>query len=141
MALTKRSGSEEWPAWFGRWMDWPESFRDMLESASLKVEEYEDQGDLVVRAEMPGIDPERDVDISVTDHTLQIRAERRETKTDERKGYRSEFRYGSFSRTVRLPSGASADDIQAKYTDGILEVRVPIDKTTAESKKIPIARS
>ena len=91
---------------------------------------------------MPGIDPDKDVQISVTDHTLHLRAERREeTKTEEKGTYRSEFRYGSFARTVPLPVGATDKDVKATYKDGILEVRIPIDRGEAESKKIPIQRT
>lgn len=144
MALVKRTRDElDWPAWFGRRLfDWPETWRDALDEASLKVEEFEDGNQLVVRAEVPGIDPDKDVEITISDHTLNLRAERRtETTTDDKKGYRSEFRYGSFARSVRLPAGASAADVKATYADGILEVRIPIDSAEAEARKIPIARS
>lgn len=52
----------------------------------------------------------------------------------------SEFHYGSFTRTLQLPAGATDDDVQATYADGILEVRVPIDTAEAEKKKIPVQR-
>jgi HSP20 family protein len=146
MALVKRTRDElDWPTWFGqRLVDWPDSWRDALEHATLKVEEYQDGTQLVVRAEMPGIDPDKDVEITMSDHTLHLRAERRsETRTDDKdkKRYRSEFRYGSFARSVRLPAGASTSDVKATYTDGILEVRIPMDTAEAEAHKIPIARS
>jgi hypothetical protein len=53
---------------------------------------------------------------------------------------RSEFHYGSFSRRVTLPKGAREDQLTATYRDGILEIRVPIEAATAESRSIPIAR-
>ena len=107
----------------------------------LRVEEFTEGNQAVVRVEMPGIDPDKDVEISVTDHTLRLHAERREEKKTEEKGsYRSEFRYGSFTRTVSLPAGATEKDVKATYKDGILEVRVPIDDEAAESKKIPVQR-
>jgi HSP20 family protein len=140
MALVKRSRDVEWPEWFGRaFSDWPTPWREFDDA--IKVEEFEDDGNLVVRAEMPGIDPDEDVEITVADGTLALRAERRsETKSEEKKGFRSEFRYGSFSRVVQLPAGATEDDVKATYTDGILEVRIPIDSAAAETKRIPIAR-
>lgn len=144
MTLVQRTRDElDWPAWFGRrLLDWPDTLRGALEDASLKVEEFEDDGKLVVRAEMPGIDPDEDVEISMSDHTLHLRAERHSaTRTDDKKGYRSEFRYGSFARSVRLPAGASASDVKATYADGILEVRIPIDTEDAQAHKIPVARS
>ncbi len=73
---------------------------------------------------------------------LQLRAERREEKKEEiRAGYRSEFRYGAFRWIVPLPAGASEQDITASYTDGILEVRVPLGGQQPPAKKIPIRRS
>ncbi len=145
MTLMKHTRDDlDWPTFFDRpFFDWPESWKAMLSSdAALKVEEFEDDGNLVVRAEMPGIDPDEDVEITVSDHTLHLRAERRsETKTEDKKGFRSEFQYGSFARSVRLPVGATEADVKATYTDGILEVRIPIDVAEAETKKIPVARS
>ena len=143
MALMKRTRDElDWPTWFGRrLMDWPESWKEMMDEASLKVEEFEDDGKLVVRAEMPGIDPDEDVEITVVEGTLHLRAERRtESKSEDKKGYRSEFRYGSFSRTLPLPAGATEDDVTATYNDGILEVRIPIDTEEAAARKIPVTR-
>lgn len=143
MALMKRTGDDlEWPNWFGRrLLDWPDTWKEMMEDATLKVEEFEDDGELVVRAEMPGIDPDEDVELTVSDHVLHLRAERRsESKTEDKKSFRSEFRYGSFSRRVQLPAGATEDDVKASYSDGILEVRIPIDRTEAEKRKIPVER-
>lgn len=143
MTLIKRTIDElDWPNWFGRRpFDWPELWAGTADEASIKVEEFEEDGKLVVRAEMPGIDPDKDVELTVSDHTLRLRAERRtETKTEDKKGYRSEFRYGSFARAVPLPTAATEADVKATYADGILEVRIPIDTTEAEAKKIAITR-
>lgn len=144
MTLVKRLRDDiDAPAWFGlRLPDWPDWWRDVVDEAGIKVEEFEEDGHLVVRAELPGIDPDTDVEITMSDHTLHLRAERRsETRSDDKKAFRSEFRYGSFSRSIRLPAGASADDVAATYDNGILEVRVPIDKAEAEAHKIPISRA
>ena len=54
--------------------------------------------------------------------------------------FRSEFHYGSFERSVALPAGAQSDDVTATYTDGILEVRVPVDTKTDAIKKVPVER-
>lgn len=144
MALMRRTRSEpDWPMVFGtrRLFDWPESWAELMGAEpEIKVEEFKADGQLVVRAEMPGIDPDNDVEITVVDDVLHLRAERRaESKTEDTSGYHSEFHYGSFSRTLRLPAGASEADIEASYTDGILEVRIPIDGTAAEAKRIPIS--
>ncbi len=123
--------------------DWPMRLtRQFMEDSTLKVEEYEDDGELVVRAEMPGIDPDEDVEITVADHRLHLRAERRtETTTEDKKGFRSEFHYGSFERSIRLPVGATENDVTATYHDGILEVRIPVDAGGVATKRIPVARS
>lgn len=131
-----------WPSWFDRpFLDLP-LWKDLMGDSTLKVEEYESDGTMIVRAEMPGLDPEKDVEITVADGRLHVQAERRsETTTDDKKGYHSEFRYGMFERTLRLPPGATEKDITATYTDGILEVTIPIDVTEMEAKKIPISKA
>jgi HSP20 family protein len=132
---------DRWFADFPRLRSWPE-LRGSFEGLDpLRVEEFTEGDHLVVRAEMPGIDPDKDVQINVTDHTLQLRAERRQESTTEEKGaYRSEFHYGSFARTLPLPVGATDEDVEATYKDGILEVRIPVDRKEAEAKKVPIQR-
>jgi HSP20 family protein len=138
------------PDWFDRWLgdwSWPRFWPDVRRafpegSEMLRVEEFTDDDGLVVRAEMPGIDPEKDVEIQVRDHVLRLRAERRqESKVEDKGGYRSEFHYGSFVRSVPLPAGATAKDVKATYTDGILEVRIPVDTKAAQATKIPIQRT
>lgn len=109
----------------------------------LRVEEFVDGNEHVIRAELPGIDPAKDVEISVADGVLTIRAEREE-KTEHKKkdSYRSEFRYGSFTRSVTLPAGATDADVSATYADGVLEVRVPLGEAPRpEPKKIPVTRA
>lgn len=117
---------------------------DLPMTPSIKVEQYLDGDTLVVRAEVPGIDPDKDVDVSVSEGMLNIRAEREEKSEHKTKsGYRSEFRYGSFQRSIALPPGAKEEDITAGYKDGVLEVRAPAPATRAESttKKIPVEHS
>jgi HSP20 family protein len=130
-----------------RWTgaDITEPFRRFLEGDTgswLRVEEYRDAGSMVVKAEVPGIDPDRDVDITLVGDELRIDV-RHEEKSEhkDKRGYRSEFRYGTFSRTVRLPAAIDEKDIRASYTHGILEVRIPVpEQSGTESRKIPISR-
>jgi HSP20 family protein len=124
--------------WLGlRWPDWMAPFTE----ATMRLEEFNEEGTHVVRVEMPGIDPDKDVDLTVENGMLSIRAERREEhRTEDKHRYRSEFTYGAFSRTVRLPVGATEQDVKASYADGILEIRFPIDDQKAEARKIPIDR-
>lgn len=93
----------------------------------------------MLRAELPGIDPEKDVEIALRDGMLSIKAERREEK---REGRRSEFHYGTFTRTMRLPAGAVESDVKATYHDGILEVSVPLaEEKMPEPKRIPVVKA
>jgi HSP20 family protein len=107
-----------------------------LTMSSIRVEQFLDGNTLVVRAEVPGIDPEKDVDVSVADGVLHIKAEREEQSEQKSKtGYRSEFRYGSFTRTIALPPGAREEDVTASYKDGVLEVRAPAPEQAPASGK------
>lgn len=130
--------TERWPErWFDRWFDGDPS----LEGTMIHVEEFVEDGTFVMRAELPGIDPDRDVEITVTDDQVRLRAERRiEERHEGREGYRSEFRYGSLRRTIPLPVGAQADQVHATYRDGILEVRLPMGAVEVEGHKVPISR-
>ncbi len=133
--------------WFDRWPDvfarrWPEAFRGlpMLDDA-FRLEQFtEDDGTFVLRAELPGVDPDDGLEITVDDGRLVIAAEREERSEDRDKGaYRSEFRYGSFQRSIRLPSGADEDAIEATFAQGILEIRVPRNDDASPARTIPIA--
>ena len=132
----------EWPEWFGRRFEdwWPERMVDVF-GKGVRVEEFAEDGTLVVRIELPGIDPERDVEISVHDGVLHVKGERTEREEETKKTYyRSEFQYGMFERTVPLPAGATEKDVKATYKDGVLEVRVPMAKAEKEAAKVPVQR-
>ncbi len=78
---------------------------------------------------------DNDLEITVHNGLLTIEAERKEEETE---GGRSEFRYGSFARTVALPSGAREDGIDAEYDNGILTVRVPLSKPEDKRRQIRV---
>jgi HSP20 family protein len=121
--------------------EWFESFpallhwRSMPELHPLRLEEYVEDGKYVIRAELPGIDPEKDVEITVGEGILTIGAERSEEKVEKN---RSEFRYGSFRRAVRLPMGAKEDEITAAYRNGILTVTVALGEEKQSSRRIAV---
>lgn len=104
----------------------------------VRIEDFIDEGTYVLRAEMPGIDPDKDVQIDIAGDVLTISGERQEEKQDR---HRHEFHYGAFSRSVHLPPNARVDDVTAAYTDGVLELRVPMDGAAPEAKKVPIQRA
>jgi HSP20 family protein len=126
--------------------DWPELFRRFFDTdwdaGWLRVEEFRDGDDLVVRADLPGIDPDKDVELSVADGVLHIRAHREQKSEHKDKDtYRSEFQYGSFTRAISLPAGADGSQVKASYRDGVLEIRVPMpSEAKVEATKIPISR-
>jgi HSP20 family protein len=128
------------PGWWSRFDEW---FRDADGRQLIPVEEFEQDGNLVVRAEMPGIDPDKDVEVSVADGMLTIRAERsQEEETSKRHFHRKEMRYGGFTRTLALPEGVKESDISASYRDGILEIVAPLPPAPkSEAKRVPITRS
>jgi HSP20 family protein len=121
---------------------WPVALPRWLEAGDLiRVEEYREDGTLVVRADLPGIDPGQDVELTVAGGMLRIEAERRQEEEREEKGYlRREVRYGSLSRSLPLPEGVTEADITAVYTDGVLEIRIP-EPRHEQVKKIAISKS
>ncbi len=115
------------PDWLPQWMfSIPDVWSAFGVEHTLRIEERRDGDDLVIRAELPGIDPDEDVEITVDDGVLCIRGERRLHREDaDQDGFRSELTYGSFVRRLPVPRATTEDDVTATYDDGILEVRVP----------------
>ena len=115
---------------------------DLEQSGWLKLEEYREEGTLVLRTEVPGVDPAKDLEVTVTDGLLHVHAQREEKlERKSQQDYRSEFRYGELTRTVRLPEGVSGDDVKATYEDGVLEIRIPVPaEKEPEAKKIPVTK-
>ncbi|ALE81331.1 Hsp20/alpha crystallin family protein [Pseudonocardia alni] len=114
----------------------------LREEAAIRVDEFVEDGALVVRAELPGVDPAADVSVTVADGLLTVRAERGGEEERSEDGYRRrELWRGTMSRVLQLPEGVVADDIAASYTDGILEIRVPMPEppAPAEATMIPIS--
>ena len=107
--------------------------RPVFDTRVMRLEDELDDGRYVVRAEMPGIDPAKDVEITVRDGQLTIKAERSEKKNFDG---RSEFSYGSFVRTAALPAGADDEDIDATYDKGILTVSVGISESKPAERRV-----
>jgi HSP20 family protein len=100
------------------------------------IDVVRDNGNLVLRADVPGIKPE-EVKIEIEDDVLTVSGEHEETTEEKEKDYvRRERHFGSFSRSIALPPGVEVDKIKAKTTDGVLEVTIPLPK---ESKKQTVA--
>ena len=95
--------------------------------------------DIIVRAELPGIDPEA-VDIEVTDGVLTIKGERTAEEEREGEGWLiRESSFGTFERSMVLPEGVDPGSISAEYTDGILEVHVPKALEAAKPKTTKVS--
>lgn len=121
---------------FRRTLGWPARPPGQVWSPAL--ESFARGDDLIVKLEVPGIEPEK-VEISIKDHTLRIRGERRQAETiDDKDYYAEEFAYGSFERTLTLPREAKVEDVKATYDQGVLEVIVPQGAAVTEARKVPI---
>ncbi|MGW6268421.1 MULTISPECIES: Hsp20/alpha crystallin family protein [unclassified Streptomyces] len=101
----------------------------------IRIEESLTDGTYSLRAELPGMDAAKHIDITVADGVLTLRAERAAVTPDK---HHSEFRYGTFARAVRLPAGARGDEASADYKDGILTVTVPVPEGKTASRAIPV---
>ncbi len=98
----------------------------------------QEDGDIVVRAELPGVKQE-DVDITFHNGVLTITGERKAEEQKEGSGYYvRERRYGSFRRSMTLPQGTDESNISARFEDGVLEVRVAGAAAVQEPKRIQI---
>jgi HSP20 family protein len=102
-----------------------------------RMDVFEKNGDLVVKAELPGMAKD-DIHVSVDDGALVIQGERKsESEVKDEAYYRIERSYGAFYRRLPLPPSVKPEAITAEYKDGVLEVHVP-KPAEAESKAKPI---
>jgi HSP20 family protein len=101
------------------------------------VDVAETESDIIVKAEIPGIDP-KDVDISITGDTLTLKGEKKEEKENTGKCYhRVESSYGSFNRVITLPASVDVDKVTAEGKNGLLEITLP-KKEESKAKKINV---
>ncbi|MFE3181762.1 Hsp20/alpha crystallin family protein [Streptomyces violascens] len=134
--------SERLPAWPLQLSDlfgWAEGGPPSVPGLhGIRIEENMTEGAYTLRAELPGIDPDHDVELTVAEGVLTLRAERRTELSDK---HHTEFRYGTFARSVRLPAGARGDEATAEYKDGVLTVRIPVPEPKASTRTITVQRS
>lgn len=126
---------------FGRRMRlrWPARFfgSDEMEVLAPTVDVYEEKDEIVVKAELPGIDKDN-VKVNLTDHMLTIKGEKKkEEEVNKENYYRCERSCGSFVRAVELPSEVHADRVKASFKNGVLEVRMPKTEQ-AKAKEIKV---
>ncbi|MDA8090025.1 MAG: Hsp20/alpha crystallin family protein [Nitrospiraceae bacterium] len=118
---------------------WPAKRMFELEEPAPSVDIFEEGGDIVLKAELPGIS-KQDISVNLADHTITISGEKKkEEKVEEKDFYRVERSYGSFTRSFELPADVKADQVKAKFRDGVLEVRLPMtEEARKKAKSVPI---
>ncbi len=96
--------------------------------------------DIIIKAEIPGIDP-KDIDISLAGETVTIKGEKKEEKENKGKHYhRVERSYGSFTRTIDLPTPVMTDKVKAEDHHGVLEITLPkMEKSKAKKISVKVA--
>jgi HSP20 family protein len=105
------------------WRPWTAFTRDRPYMPVVDV--FSHNADVVVRVELPGIDPEKDVKVTLDEGVLSSKGERKEEKEVKEEGYyRKESTYGTFERRIPMSVGIKDSDIKADYKDGVLEVVV-----------------
>jgi HSP20 family molecular chaperone IbpA len=123
------------PRLFGDLVDWVALDRPQLANHMILIEDSLTEREYHLRAELPGMDPAKDIAVSVDNGVLHIHAEREERQ--EQQG-RSEFRYGVLERAVRLPGNADSEGITATYDKGVLDVAVPLKDRESAGRTIPV---
>jgi HSP20 family protein len=120
---------------------WPErwSRAGETEVTPPMVDVFEEKDDIVVKAELPGMDKEN-IEVNLTDHTLTIKGEKKkEEEVKKENYYRAERSYGSFLRSLQLPKEVHADKVKASFKNGILEVRMPkTEEAKAKEVKVKV---
>ncbi|MDH3420737.1 MAG: Hsp20/alpha crystallin family protein [Gammaproteobacteria bacterium] len=114
-----------WPRPF-RW-DWPkwEGLPSLLEQRALSVDVVDRPREVLVRAEVPGVE-KKDLDVSIVDRTLTIKGSSRQEEKEEQDDYfRHEIRSGAFSRSILLPADVNASKAKASFKDGVVELHLP----------------
>jgi HSP20 family protein len=116
------------------WPEWATPMQTDLELRIPRVDLVERETEFLIRAELPGIE-KKDLHLDLTGDVLTIRGERKhEEKLEEGNVYRAEILRGSFSRTIRLPTTVKADEVNAEFDNGMLEVHLPKVETTPRQK-------
>lgn len=105
-----------------------------LVSLTPKIEIYEDKNDVVVKAELPGINKE-DLEVTLQENVLTIKGEKKTKEEEKKKGYHySEVSYGSFERSLEIPQKVAPDKTKASFKDGILEIRFEMSEEAKQNR-------
>jgi len=137
VALARRENAGRWPSLLDL-LEAPLHALGTLPGHSIRFEEFVRNSHYVVRAELPGVDPDEDIEVTVMSGMLTIQAKREEEVRDY---HRNEFRYGYFARSIPLPLGADESSLRATYQYGILEITVKLTEPKQSSQRVPIERT
>lgn len=110
----------------------PDTTKDYILSPAIDV--YETDKDVVIKAEMPGVKKD-EIEITVKDNFVHIKAEKKEEKEEKKENiHRVERYYGRVERLIPMPTDVKSEEAKAEYKDGVLEIRIPKEKTSKETK-------
>src|SRR5882672_1209887 len=123
---------------FGEGEQTGDSWRSYTAGYAPQIESWVQDNTLHIKADLPGMEP-KDVEVTVEGKRLTLRGERKaEHEKHEGQYVQREVRYGSFERTFTIPEGIKAEDIQASYRNGVLELTLPLPAAMLP-KKVPIS--
>jgi len=118
------------------WRD-PFNFSLFREATYPAINISENEKEIKVKAELPGLEP-KDVELTIQNNTLILKGEKKLEEEEKKDNFhRIECSYGSFYRSIPLPTEIDESKVSAKFKNGILEIRLP-KKEEARGKKIPI---
>ncbi len=128
------------PSWMHpyrhRWPDWGD-YGPAFKGRMPKVDVIDRESEIVIHAELPGVNKD-DLDVSITENTVSIRATTKQEKKEENGEYfRREMSRGEFQRTVHLPVDVNAENVKANFEDGVMELKLPKTKK-AKRKTIKV---
>lgn len=108
-------------------------------ATTLPIDVYEQEGKFIVKASVPGIDPQ-DLDVQIEDNVLTIRGEvKHEYESEDVKVYRREVSYGSFARSIRLPDSLNLEAVDAEFNHGFVTISIPrVEEVKPKALKVNV---
>lgn len=127
--------ARRWESAFPRdFEDFEDNYDEVFTPA---VESYVKDGNLVVRADVPGLEL-KDIEVTILGNVLSVKGERKNEQEVKKDDYlRREVSYGAFERRMSLPEGTATDKVKASFKNGVIEITFPLAKKTV-AKKVPI---
>jgi HSP20 family protein len=134
---TSRNIDELFSSFLGDWEHDKMPRHAVLTEYVPQIASYVDGNSICIRADLPGVDP-KEVELTVKDNQITLKGERKaELAQQNGNRLRQEVQYGAFARTFALPEGVTAEELQAHYHNGVLEITVPLPAAKLP-KKVPV---